>query len=464
MNEKLGYNYDLEFRDKIEMQILGMIIRLSQINAKRSSDVRETVEKHNLEMTDFRDEDHRDIFLAISQCYNNSQIPTTLLVVAYRPERYRTNNSSQFEFKVVNCQALSQGTIHPLNHIIFILKQFVLMDFWNKVSHTMLYGNWNNRDVINVGDNVITEYKQLMDRMTSRLVSVQEDNYSIEITNKVGKRNIGQSTGISTAVPCINEFFNGGYFPGELIIIAGRPGMGKTTYALISAWEGYKLGTNCVFFSLEMPKNQLKSKIVSLETGIDYDKIKSGDLTPEQLQRVLEVNRYIEASGFLIFDKVKTIEDIQEITADHVKNHNAKIIFVDYIQRCKTRTGGKIREVITDISRELKSIAKDNYIPVVALSQLSRRVEERENKRPILSDLKESGSIEEDADIVSFLYRQAYYDLDKGMPVSLGEKFHTEFMVKKGRDLGTRTLHIYLDAINMKIYDYRFDGNYEVSG
>ena len=101
---------------------------------------------------------------------------------------------------------------------------------------------------------------------------------------------------------------------------------------------------------------------------------------------------------------------------------------------------------------------------MVALSQLNRGVDSRMNKRPLLSDLKESGSIEEDADIVAFLFRQSYYDAENGMPVSREEMFHTEFLVKKGRDLGTITLHIYLDAITMRAYDYRYDGKYEPYG
>ncbi len=459
---EIGYNYDIEFRYKVEAQILGLILASTTIYKNASvEDILEITEKHNLLVDDFRDDDNKDIYRSILACFSNGQEPTVIIVTSYRPEKFRRNNAGEFEKKLIMHQNTAVANVRSLSDLIFILKQFVLMDFWNKAGFNVLYGNWNGRDVIQVGDNIIADYELLMKRMTSKLKVIGQDDYTSEITEKVSKRNQGLATGVSTTVPCIDLFFHG-YSPGELIIIAGRPGMGKTTFALISAWETYKLGNPVLFFSLEMPKNQLKSKIVSLETDIDYHRIKAGDLTPEELQNVLIVNRDIDNSKFFILDKVKTIEDIAEITVDYVKNHGVKIAFVDYIQRCKTRTGGKIREVITDITRELKSIAKESYIPVVALSQLSRAVEARINKRPILADLKESGSIEEDADIVAFLYCQAYYDKDQDMAITVQELFHTEFIIKKGRDLGTATLHIYLDAINMKIHDYRYDGVYDM--
>jgi replicative DNA helicase len=237
--------------------------------------------------------------------------------------------------------------------------------------------------------------------------------------------------------------------------------MGKTTYALISGWNSAMAGNVVVFFSLEMPANQLKSKLIGLLTGIDYRRIKKGSLSSEELSAVLEADKYIDASNFHIDDKAKTIEEITERSANYIKNFGAKLFFLDYIQRTTSRDSKvQIRELVTIISRECKSIARDNYVAFVALSQLSRAVEARPNKRPKLSDLKESSSIEEDADIVAFLFRQAYYDEMEGQQPGFSEMFHTEFIVAKGRDIGTDVIHLFINPINMTINGYNSQGEY----
>lgn len=451
---ELGKNYDLDHRYRVEAEICGMIM-----TSQYHEEVIQTIFDHNLSVKDFHFEIHKSVYEAILTCIERSAHPSLTNVGQFRPQVYRLNNYKEFELVVF--EMMRRGMTAPVNlsHAMFILKQYVLMDFWNFNANDLLFGNWNGRDVIQVGENIVNEYKRLMERMTERLKNTDENNYEAEIREKVAKRLRGESIGVPTTVECIDEFITA-YSPGELIILAGRPGMGKTTFALISAWNTSKLGNPVIFFSLEMPKNQLKSKIISLETGIDYKRIKAGDITSEELQKITACNNFIDKStNFFILDKVKTIEEIAQKTEEYVKKKGVKAVFIDYLQRIKTSEVGKIRELITHISRECKSIAKDNYIPVIALSQLSRAVESRHNKRPMLSDLKESGSIEEDADIAAFLFRQAYYDAQKpGASIPYTQLFHTEFIVAKGRDLGTKTIHIFLDAIKMTIDE--FSGNF----
>jgi len=455
-------NYDIDHRYQVEAQILGTIM-----NVDRDTEVRSIVEAHNVRVKDFRLEAHKDICSAIFECYKQNAVPTVVAVGQFRPEKYRLNNYKEFEIELAKVLFAGTYSINTLEHDIFILKQYVIMDFWNWNAHDVLYGNWNGRDVLQVSDNIIAEYNSLFERMTINLKrneTVEENDYNAEIRQKVAKQRVGQSVGVSTTVEVIDDFMSG-YSPGELIILAGRPGMGKTTFALISAWETSKLGNPVLFFSLEMPKNQLKSKIISLETKIPYKKIKAGMLTDEELQRVEACSKFIDDSlYFFILDKVTTIEEISRKTEEYVRDKGVKAVFIDYIQRCKSEEGKMDpRILITLISRECKSMAKENYIPVIALSQLNRSVESRHNKRPMLSDLKESGSIEEDADIAVFLYRQAYYDKDlPGATIPYSELFHTEFIFAKGRDLGTTTIHIFLDAIQMTISAYSYTGSYDI--
>jgi len=451
---EIGKNYDINHRDKIEIQVLGSLINSTD------SDATDLVMNHQLLPSDFRIVFHQVAMQCLLDCYQRSIVPSLTALMNFRPQQYRINNSVTFETHLMYILQHSVITTSTLNTNILMLKQYVLMDFWNVQAHDILYGNWNGRDVLQVGDNIVNEYGKMFTRMTEGIKHTSEDDYNSEILMKRLNRTEGKRSGVPSTVDVIDDFI-GSYSPAELIIIAGRPGMGKTTYALISAWEASKQGYRVAFFSLEMPKNQLKSKIISLETKIDYRRIKSGDLTDTELQQIIKTSDFIDKSNFVIIDKIRTIEDIAEITEKLKRDKDIQMIVIDYLQRCKTRNGGKLREIITDISRECKSIAKDNYIPVIALSQLSRGVESRPGKRPILSDLKESGSIEEDADIVAFLFRQAYYDMQENKQVPISELFHTEFNIAKGRDIGLRNIHIYLDAINMRIMEYSHIGDYD---
>lgn len=462
MNNDLGYNYDLKLRYKCERWILGKI--MANASTGEVFGCRKLVEQHQLMVDDFRDQLHKSVFLAIIKCYENDQPPDLMMVLAYRPNEYRKNNSGEYEFFLASCIDLSYVGLHSLHENILILKQYVLMDFWNDKAKNILYGNWNGRDVIMVGDNIINDYTELMDRMTGQIKSTVEvkDDYEDEIVSKVKKLQQGLSVGVPTTIPDLDHFLQGGWFNGEVVIIAGRPGMGKTTFSLICSWESYKRSqVPTLFFSIEMPKNQLKNKLISLETGIPYHDIKGGRLTNEQLQAVLACNKYIDESQFYILDKTRYLHEIVAQTGQYVAEKNVGIIYIDYIQRIKTNSNKKIREEITEITRELKTIAKDNYIPVVALSQLSRAVESRVNKRPLLSDLKESGSIEEDADIVAFLYRDAYYQLQQNMAVSPNELYTTEVIIGKGRDLGNRTIRTWIDPIRMIGRNYNPNGYYD---
>ena len=453
--KELGVNYDLAFRQKIERQVLGPIISRSE-----SPEIPVIIRNHNLLPSDFRAPIHKEIFKAILECYEKGIQPNLVNVVHFRPVEYRENNSKHWEYPIMDIMHTAVGIASLETHIM-LLKQFVLMDFWNTQSNNLLYGNWNDKDVIHVGDNIVNGYKLLMNRLTEGIrADTNVLDYDDEIKMKVKRYKAGKPVAISTTVPEIDEFTTG-WSLGELVIIAARPGMGKTTVALIMAWNASLSGVKVVFFSLEMPRNQLISKLVSLITQIDYKRIKAGALSSEELQQVLKARKVIENSNLLIDDKIKTIEDISEKSAEYVVNHEARLFFMDYIQRCTTRTKMDIRLMVVEITRELKTIAKSHYVAFVALSQLSRAVDRREIKRPVLGDLKESSSIEEDADIVGFLYCQAYYDKAIGQEPGYSELFHTEFIIGKGRDIGTTTIHLFVDPIKMFIKGYRFDGIYD---
>lgn len=217
-----------------------------------------------------------------------------------------------------------------------------------------------------------------------------------------------ESNSISTGYKELDES-TGGFKPGELIIIAGRPGMGKTTFAINLIKNMCYASNRVAMFSLEMSESSLASKIVSFESNVLLKKILNHKLNPEDWERVSFSTHRFKKYNLLIDDSsyvnVSTIEE--EIS----KIENIDIIFVDYLQLIVSDAligANRVLEV-AKITRTLRAIAKDKNVPIVVLSQLSRANEARVDKRPMLSDLRDSGSIEQDADKVLFLYRPGYY-------------------------------------------------------
>lgn len=242
-----------------------------------------------------------------------------------------------------------------------------------------------------------------------------------------------------------------GFKPGDLVIVAGRPGMGKTTWALNVATNNIFDGKNVLIFSLEMTNEQLIKKIVSSESGISIDKMDSGNLTPSDWKLFEQIKEKLSGSNLYVYDKSPiTIETLVNKTKAIQSVKQIDLIVVDYLQllmtTSKAPTGSDNRTAsMTYISNLLKGLAKEVGCPVISLSQLNRGVESRPDKRPLLSDLRDSGSIEQDADMVIMLYRADYYDsLDTGL---------SEIIVKKNRMGEMGTFELSFDGALSKFID-----------
>lgn len=234
----------------------------------------------------------------------------------------------------------------------------------------------------------------------------------------------GGMSGLGTGIKRLNEKL-GGLQRSDLIILAGRPGMGKTALATNIAFHAAtttlpeETPQHIAFFSLEMSSEQLANRILSEQSGISSEHIRRGDLTPNQFTDLVAASGQIEMAPIFIDDTpALSVSQVASRARRLKRQHNLGLIVVDYLQLLSPplgqRVDGRVQE-ISAISRTLKSIAKELDVPVLALSQLSRAVEQREDKRPNLADLRESGSIEQDADVVMFVYREEYY-LNKGAP------------------------------------------------
>ena len=224
----------------------------------------------------------------------------------------------------------------------------------------------------------------------------------------------GNVTGISTGFLDL-DYRTAGMQPSDLVLIAARPSMGKTAFVLnIAQNVAFKEGGCVAIFSLEMSKEQLVNRMFSLESKVDAQHLRTGSLSDQEWEKLIESAGVIGKSKLIIDDTPGiSISELRSKCRKYKLEHGLQMIIIDYLQLMSGSGKGDSRQQeISDISRSLKSIARELKVPVLALSQLSRAVEQRPDHRPMLSDLRESGAIEQDADVVMFIYRDDYYNKD----------------------------------------------------
>ncbi|MEG0961559.1 MAG: replicative DNA helicase [Lachnospiraceae bacterium] len=227
-------------------------------------------------------------------------------------------------------------------------------------------------------------------------------------------KNKGNVTGIATGFTDL-DYRMSGMQPSDLILVAARPSMGKTAFVLnIAQHVAFHSDMCTAVFSLEMSKEQLVNRLFSLESRVDAQLLRSGNLADSDWEKLIEGAGTIGRSNLIIDDTPGiSISELRSKCRKYKLEHDLKLIVIDYLQLMSGRGKNDSRQQeISDISRSLKSLARELGVPVVALSQLSRQVEQRPDHRPMLSDLRESGAIEQDADVVMFIYRDDYYNKD----------------------------------------------------
>ena len=229
--------------------------------------------------------------------------------------------------------------------------------------------------------------------------------------NEASKRE-GKISGLATGFTDLDNMTSG-FLPGNLVILAARPAMGKTALALSIAENiSVKNKKPVLVFSLEMSGAELVKRILSMESGVDSMKYKSGELDEGEMECLLDSAGNVASSGLIVRDDVFRLGEIRSLSRRLKAERDIEMIVVDYLQLVNVENAKNLsrEQQISEISRSLKLLAKELKIPVMALSQLSREVEKRSDKRPELSDLRESGAIEQDADLVMFIYRDEVYN------------------------------------------------------
>ena len=263
-------------------------------------------------------------------------------------------------------------------------------------------------------------FRILEARGASEIRSIEEVTVNVMERIHAAFMNGGSVAGIPTGFIDLDQK-TAGLQPSDLVLIAARPSMGKTAFVLnIVEHAALKKGLKCMVFSLEMSSEQLVNRLLSMESGIDAQKMRNGQLTSTDFDQLLEAAVRISGASNLVIDDTPgiSVSEVRSRCRKQKLEHGLDLVIIDYLQLMSgsSKKNDNRQQEISEISRNLKALAREMKAPVVALSQLSRACEQRPEHRPMLSDLRESGAIEQDADVVMFLYRDDYYNKDTEHP------------------------------------------------
>lgn len=308
------------------------------------------------------------------------------------------------------------------------------------IANTCYVGKEKVEDILSYTEKAI--FDLLQSRTGGDFVPIRQVALNVLEKIEAASKSGGTVTGIPTGFIDL-DYKTSGMQPSDFVLIAARPSMGKTAFVLnLVDYVAVRKGLPCMIFSLEMSKEQLVNRMLSLESHVDAQKIRTGRLSDEEWMNLVEGSANIAASQLFIDDTPGITLPVLRSRCRKLKMEaDIKIVIIDYLQLMsgdnKSNASSRQQE-ISEISRGLKALARELNVPVVALSQLSRAVEQRPDHRPMLSDLRESGAIEQDADVVMFLYREGYYNRD----LSEAEQRVAEVIIAKQRNgpIGTVNL------------------------
>tara|TARA_B100000945_G_scaffold230078_1_gene186504 strand:- start:3117 stop:4550 length:1434 start_codon:yes stop_codon:yes gene_type:complete len=394
---------------------------------------------------DFYDPLHSKIYNLIENLHNKGMIanPITLKNSLQSDENLSEIGGAEYLVKLTR---FSSSTKQSIDYAKIIHEKFVRRELV-QISQTL--SDESRDDTTDKSGEIIIQdtEKSLFDlaergTFTQSFMKFNEAlDQTIEMATNAMKSDQG-IVGVPTGLDDLDERL-GGLHKSDLVIIAGRPSMGKTALATNIAYHAAKKildgnkKSSIAFFSLEMSSEQLSTRILSEQSRIKSNDIRRGKVSEEEFNRLIETSRSIHELPLYI-------DETPAITISTLSNRARRIkrlfgldlIVVDYIQLMTTgskRFEGRVQE-ISEITQGLKALAKELNVPVLALSQLSRAVEQRDDKKPQLSDLRESGSIEQDADVVMFVFREEYYELRK--EPKMGSIEHAEWQSKMNEVIG----------------------------
>lgn len=420
--EVLG-TYNLE----IEQLVLATFINYSDTYYMYSD---------KISKNDFTNDYHRYIYNAIKQISKDSLIDIAtvsdkLIQLKYVELIYDKHGTNLIDYVTAICDAVDTDT-HLKDHIK-ILNNYTVKRGLLEISESIRLDCENN-----ISNDII------VDKINNEIITLLQSkntDFSVEKSFDMMFEDLNQEqqSGIKTGIKLLDDrIYQFDY--GSLIIVAGAASMGKTAFALEIFKNNIFMNNNPVIFSLEMTDLELTKRMVSVEACIELRKLRDKNLDQSDWKDIKSVRKHFQDYNYQIDDKSRKLYHIINNIRKYVIRYNSKLIVIDYLQliTCNVKSGVREQEIAT-ISRALKEVASELKIVVIALSQLNRQVSQRSNKRPMLSDLRESGAIEQDADAVIFPYRAHYYDNDKNKIPPVED---VEIIIAKGRNIGLHTVDI----------------------
>lgn len=396
---------ELPHSREAELCVIGCVL----INAKSVAASAEIVKPD-----DFYFGANREIYAVVMDLFNEN-IPADLVTVSDRLAQ-QDKLDAVGGIQYLTAAATSVATTENVVYHCKIIKEKSTLRRLIKSSEAIMSMAYDGADEI---ERILERSEQMIfdvsaTREQSDIVPVHDvmmPTFNHMVENSQRKSYL---TGDSTGFEYLDKR-TGGLHGGELILVAGRPGMGKSSFAVnIAEHMAINDGKTVAIFNLEMPKEQLVRRILCSQARVESSKMLRGDFTGEDWQKIGSILDKVDAAPLYIDDSASvTVSEIRAKCRRLKQTKGLSLIVIDYLQLMQS--GGRVesrQQEVADISRSLKILAKELDVPVVALSQLSRAVETRKDRRPMLSDIRESGAIEQDCDIVMFLYRDDYYNPD----------------------------------------------------
>ncbi len=414
-----------------EQSVLGaMLIRQEAI----------TETQEILRADDFYREAHRIVYNAIEELFSNHE---AVDLVTLTEQLRKTNNLDKvggisFVTALANSVPTAANVVY---HAKIVKEKAELRRLIDAATEIAAKAYADEDDVDDIMDDAEKKILAIAaNQMRGNFVPISE--IIISAIDRVERlyENQGGLTGISTGFSDLDQLTSG-LQPSDLVLVAARPSMGKTAFTLNIATYAALHDSSVAFFSLEMSKEQLVQRMICSEGGIDSQRLRTGDLLDEEWTQLIATADRLSTAKIYIDDTPGiTVMELRSKARRLKAEHGLDLVIIDYLQLMQgrsARSGDNRQQEISEISRSLKALARELDVPVVALSQLSRSVESRQVKKPMLSDLRESGSLEQDADIVMFLYREDYYNQETE------NKNITEVIIAKHRNGPIDTVRLF---------------------
>ena len=441
--EKFDNNFDNKFQNiEAEIAVIGCLLWDNR-NYEKIADL--------LNEDHFINKNNKIIFKTIKNLLDKN-----ILVSPITLKNHLENNDIKFDnIKYLNQIKDSAPSTHNVYHYAKIIYELHI-----------------KRSLVGIGQNIIQETIENSNELEGNdlIENAENDLYNLSQSGSTERKYTPFSQALKSAIDIIDQSFKkdgkiaglptglkdldkklGGLHKSDLVIIAGRPSMGKTALGTNIAFNAAKKfkeeedefgnkiivdGGKVAFFSLEMSSEQLATRVLAEQSKITGDKMRKAELSKDDFTKIAKVSSELQNLNLFIDDNpVLTIPSLRSRARRLQRIYNIDLIIIDYLQlmsgSSNSRNDGRVQE-ISEITRGLKAIAKELNIPIIALSQLSRQVEQREDKRPQLADLRESGTIEQDSDVVMFIFRESYY-LERMEPIKKPDEAEEKYNEKHQR-------------------------------